>query len=122
MARPTSSIRLWMLAALPAGTPTSCAGPPHLYVHFTQSGFTGLGTVTGSFAGVDLDGDGWLNSFTGEITAFSMSYSGSIYVTAFSQTIGDFASAGAVGGLIYRLGSPLVGDLLGNDATAQLES
>lgn len=71
---------------------------------FTQTGFSGGGTVTGTFSGSDLDNDGFLNSFLGEITAYSMSFSGDSIIADFSHGLSDLY------GLIYELGSGFIGD------------
>src|SRR5574343_91781 len=61
--------------------------------NFTQTGFEGGASITGSFTGTDLNNDGFINgsifSNMNEITAFSVSYSGSATVSAFSQTLAD---------------------------------
>ena len=65
------------------------------------------GLLTGSFAGDDLNGDGFISSFDSEVTAFSVSFSGSSDVGSFS-----FGSA-ELQGLVYRLdGGPLGDDVL----------
>jgi len=83
---------------------------PLLHFSFSQSGFSGGAVIGGTFSGMDGDGDGWLSSFAGEITAYTMSFSGNAIVGAFSHGIGEFVHAGAAGGLVYRLGSPTLGD------------
>jgi hypothetical protein len=93
------------------------AGPTHTLT-FTQSGFSGGATISGSFSGTDSDGDGWLNSFQGEIASYSMAFSGNMIVQAFSHSQTDFATAGPGGGLVYRLGMPR---LLGDDITSPFE-
>jgi hypothetical protein len=74
---------------------------------FTQTGFSGGGTVTGMFGGTDLDNDGFLSSFVGEITDYSMSFAGDSIIADFSHTLSDLS------GLIYELGSGFVGDGFG---------
>jgi hypothetical protein len=102
--------------------PGAAIAAPIYTVSFSQTGFTGGATVTGSFTGTDADGDGWLNSFvSGEITGYSMSFSGNVHVGAFSHTITDFAFAGLVGGLVYRLPATFVGDFLGDDGVSPFE-
>ena len=71
---------------------------------FSQSGWTGGALVTGSFSGLDLDGDDQLNSFHGEISAFSMHFSGNGYAGAFSLGLADLH------GLIYDLDGGPLGD------------
>lgn len=64
---------------------------------FTQAGFSDGAEVTGSFSGTDLDGNGQLSWFAGEVTAFEMSFSGNGLVDAFSL---DFAN---LFGLVFDL-------------------
>jgi hypothetical protein len=74
---------------------------------FTQTGFSGGGTVTGTFSGSDLNSDGFLSSFAGEVTDYSMSFTGDSIIADFTHGLGDFY------GLIYELGSGFIGDGLG---------
>lgn len=61
---------------------------------FSQAGFSGGASVTGSFVGSDLNGDGQLSYFTAppnptlplEVTDFTLSFSGNALVPAFSFT------------------------------------
>jgi hypothetical protein len=61
---------------------------------FTQGGFSGGASVTGTFAGLDLNSDGQLSYFTAppdpllplEVTDFTMSFSGNSHVPTFSLT------------------------------------
>jgi hypothetical protein len=71
---------------------------------FTQSGFSGGGSVTGSFSGLDDNGDLQLVSFNGEVTAFSMSFSGNANVAAFTLGYADLY------GLVYDLDGGPLGD------------
>ena len=64
---------------------------------FSQAGFTGGGIVTGVFIGEDLNGDGQLGSFLGEITDASMQFSGNGTVTQFDLTFSELF------GLVYDL-------------------
>lgn len=61
--------------------------------HFTQTDFGG-GRVSGTFTGEDLDGDGQLSSAHGEISSFTMEFTGNGQVGAF--TLGFSALAGLV--------------------------
>ncbi|HEY0956787.1 MAG TPA: PEP-CTERM sorting domain-containing protein [Roseateles sp.] len=54
---------------------------------FTQGGYADGATLSGSFAGTDLDGDGWLYGY--ELTAFELHWSGNRAVQAFSHALGD---------------------------------
>jgi hypothetical protein len=60
--------------------------------------------VSGSFAGDDLDSEGQLSSFSGEVTGFTMSYSGGSIVAPFSMTFADLF------GLVYDLNGGPLGD------------
>lgn len=71
---------------------------------FTQSGFSGGGIVTGSFLAEDLDGNGQISSFDGEVVDFSMSFAGDTGVADFSLSFADLF------GLVYDIGSGLIGD------------
>jgi hypothetical protein len=62
---------------------------------FIHGGFTDGAFVSGSFSGSDVDGDGQLSSFDGELTAFTMSFSGNALVGAFTLDFGDLF------GLVY---------------------
>ncbi|OAI20268.1 hypothetical protein A1359_21230 [Methylomonas lenta] len=62
---------------------------------FTQDGFAGGGSITGSFAGNDLNSDGFIQGAIfnagglSEITSFSVSWSGNDTIPAFSHTSSD---------------------------------
>ena len=71
---------------------------------FTLTGFTSGGVVGGTFEGNDFDGDGQLASFTGEISSFSMTFSGDSLVPDFTHTLPDLK------GLVYFIGSGILGD------------
>lgn len=74
---------------------------------FSQSGFDGGGSLAGSFTGVDLDNNGWLDSAVpGEITAYTVTFSGDANVGAFSHGFDDLV------GLVFRLNGDV---FLGND-------
>jgi len=49
---------------------------------FNQSGYADSAMLSGQFAGIDLDGDGWLYAY--ELTGFSLNWSGNRAVEAFS--------------------------------------
>jgi hypothetical protein len=72
---------------------------------FSQSGFAGGGSVTGSFSGVDLDLNGILDASFGEISLFSLSFSGGS-VAPFSLGYSDLV------GLTYQLNS---GNFIGDN-------
>lgn len=75
-----------------------------LSFNFYQAGFSDGATITGMFSGTDTDMDGQLNSFLGEITDYSVSFSGNSVVSAFSHDYAD------LGGLVYDIGTPFLGD------------
>lgn len=61
---------------------------------FVQGGFDEGAQITGSFSGIDGNGDNLLVSFPGpggfnELTAFSVSFSGNSLVDAFTLDLGD---------------------------------
>lgn len=51
---------------------------------FTQAGYSAGATATGGFTGDDLNDDGIINSLEGEVSSFSLSFSGNSIVGAFS--------------------------------------
>ncbi len=71
---------------------------------FSQGGFAEGATVSGSFSGEDLDSDGQLASFNGEISDFQMSFSGNSVVPAFSLGFAE------LNGLVYDLNGGPLGD------------
>ena len=74
---------------------------------FTQDGYAEGAFVTLSFTGSDLNADTQITSFDGEITDFSMSFSGNSIVPAFSLGFADLF------GLVYDDdGGPLGDGLL----------
>jgi hypothetical protein len=71
---------------------------------FLSGGWGGGGVVTGTFSGSDIDADGQLSSFAGEVTGFSMSYSGGTIVAPFGLGFADLF------GLVYDLNGGPLGD------------
>jgi hypothetical protein len=69
--------------------------------NFFQGGYSEGATITGMFTGEDLNNDGLINSFSGEVTDYMMSFSGNSLVPAFSHGLPDFY------GLVYVLGSDI---------------
>lgn len=59
---------------------------------FTQGGFTGGGVISGSFTGEDVDMNGEISAFDGEVTALTGMYSGGANVGAFSFDLADLFS------------------------------
>jgi hypothetical protein len=83
-------------------------GPVGTY-SYSVGGWDGGGTVTGTFTGTDLDADGQLSSFDGEVTAFTMSYTGGSIVGPVALGFGDLF------GLVYDLNGGPLGDGIGGD-------
>jgi hypothetical protein len=73
---------------------------------FSQTGFNGGGILTGSFSGADLDLNGILDASYGEVSSFSLSFSGGTFAPAFTLGYGDLA------GLTYQISS---GNFLGDN-------
>lgn len=87
-------------------TLAALAGPAQAgsYV-FSQGGFSGGGSLTGSFSGIDSNFDGWLDASLGEVSAFALSFSGDSRVGDFSLGFADLA------GLFFHLnGGGFIGD------------
>jgi hypothetical protein len=96
---------LWLAAASPAGHAK--------YYSFTQAGFDEGATLSGYFAATDAPPLGTIEAGDpaifpgmnlGEITGFSVSFSGNSLVPAFTQSLGDLSF------LDYILGGNLLGD------------
>jgi len=82
------------------------AGGPGTWT-YSVGGWGGGGVVNGSFAGTDANADGQLSWFDGEVTAFTMSYSGGTIVGPLGLGFADLF------GLVYDLdGGPLGDGLL----------
>jgi hypothetical protein len=77
---------------------------------FTQDGYAEGAVVTGTFVGTDLDADGQLSSFDGELNGFAMNFSGNSLVPAFSMGIPALVFA-----LVYDLDGGPLGDGLDLD-------
>lgn len=108
-----------LLATLATVTTLVGAASPAsaLSFSFSQYGFDGGGSLTGSFSGTDLDHNGWLDSSFGEITAFSVSFSRDANVGAFSHGLADLV------GLVYWLnGDAFIGNDGPNGAGEQIGS
>ena len=104
-------IMRFALALLALVTATAPAHSAVVTLPFSQGGFAGGGQVTGFFTGEDLDEDGQISSFTGEVTDFSLAFSGNASVAAFTLDFEDLF------GFVYDLGDPL----LGNGRTGDIE-
>jgi len=80
---------------------------------FSQGGFDEGAFITGSFSGNDLDNNGKLSTFTGEVSHLSVNFSGNSIVGAFSFSIPDFSNYTGLPlptGLVYDLDGGLLGD------------
>jgi len=98
-----ANLRIIAALALLAGPLTGQAGS----FDFSQGTFDGGGGVVGTFMGDDVNGDGQIVSFDGEVTGFWMTFSGDGLVPEFSAGLTDLYS------LVYDLGSGYIGDGLG---------
>lgn len=76
---------------------------------FSQTGFSGGGSISGSFTGDDLNNDGVLGSSISEISAFSLNFSGDSQIVNFSLGRNDLS------GLVFYLNS---GNFIGEDGAA----
>lgn len=71
---------------------------------FYQGGYTGGAFLHGHFVGEDLDGNGQLSSFSGEISGFALSFNGQGGLASFVFGLDDLF------GLVYDLDGGLLGD------------
>lgn len=71
---------------------------------FSQGGYSGGGSIAGSFTAIDLNHDGQIQSFLGEVSAFSLMFAGDTVVGSFTHSLSD------LNGLVYDLGSGFIGD------------
>lgn len=55
-----------------------------------QGGYTGGARLTGSFTGVDSNADGYIRFSDGELSAFSIHFSGNSEASAFTLGLADF--------------------------------
>lgn len=78
-------------------------GSPGTY-SYSIGGWAGGGVVSGTFSGVDTDLNGQLSSFSGEVTGFSMSYSGGTLVGSLGFSFAELF------GLVYDLDAGPLGD------------
>lgn len=101
---------LFALAAAVVVEPARAASPVQSFV-FSQTGFADEARISGTFAGADLDGDGWLYGY--ELTAFELHWSGNRAVAAFSLGFDDRA------GLAFELATGQVRHLAGVSQDAE---
>lgn len=88
--------------ALAGGVAFSAPAANAALYNFSQTGFDGGGTVSGSFEATDADSDGWITK--PEVTAFSLSFSGDSIVPDFSQGLAELYI------LNYIAGTQFIGD------------
>ena len=96
-----------MLAIVASAQASSAAS-----FNFFQGGYSENAFVSGMFTGEDLDGDGLITSFDGEITAYRMEFSGNSLVSAFSHGLSEITFPPT--GFVYVVGSD-IGDFFGTD-------
>jgi hypothetical protein len=95
----------FILAASVSALPQAASAATY---QFSQSGYADGATVSGSFTGTDLDHDGQINSFFGEVSAFMMTFSGNGTIPGFSHGLAELS------GLVYTVGNSTLGaDLSG---------
>ena len=70
---------------------------------FTQSGYSGGGLITGTFTGVDGDSDGQIVSYEGEVSGFTLSFTGDKLVPNFTHSFQDLTA------LVYNIGTGQIG-------------
>ncbi len=71
---------------------------------FEQSGYQGGGTVSGTFEGSDVNGDGFISFFDeGEVSQLLLNFNGTDLIPAFSHTLAD------VNGFVWDTTSPTLG-------------
>lgn len=96
----------WTLAA---SLLLSAAANAAVY-EFSQGGYDEGATITGTFEANDLDGSGQIDVGNaplpgfGEVSAFSLSFSGNSLVAPFSHSLSDLTV------LVYNVGTPFLGD------------
>jgi hypothetical protein len=108
-------LKLAVGAAMTLSSASAWALPGEEFSYaFVQSGYAEGATVTGSFSGVDLDGNGLLVHFPAfgvtppiehlELSLWSMHFSGNSHSPAFNLTLADLY------GFVYEISTAGVGD------------
>ena len=97
-------MKMKQLVALAFCWAIGTAGATPMSFDFIQEGFSEGAVVTGMFTGEDLDSNGQLSSFAGEISGFMMEFSGNSLVGMFSLDLVDLF------GLAYDLDGGPLGD------------
>jgi hypothetical protein len=71
---------------------------------FEQSGYQGGGTVSGTFEGADVNGDGFISFFDeGEVSQLLLNFNGTDLIPAFTHSLSD------VNGFVWDTTSPTLG-------------
>ncbi len=81
--------------------------------YFTQSGFDGGGTISGTFTGVDSNIDGSISSVDGEVSGYTLSFTGNSAIGGFTHSYTN------LGILIYKDGSGEIGSVSGDAIRSQ---
>ena len=102
-------MRMWIGCVAAAATLISVPATATTY-YVQGSGFAGGAQFNGSFEASDLDLDGQIASFVGEVSAFSGSFSGNSEVGPLSFTLADLF------GLVWSMD-----DLIGDDTNGFIE-
>ena len=102
MRRHTNKL-LYSLAALALSLFNALPAHAGIYT-FSQDGYSGGGVITGWFEAFDTFANGQISTFDSEVTDFSLSFSGDIFVGDFTHTFAD------LDGLVYDIGSGFIGD------------
>ena len=100
----TQKIWVVMLASITLTVASQSTMAIPMSFNISQTGFAGGGSITGMFTGDDLDMNGTISSFSGEVTAFTANWSGNTTIGATSWVFGD------LWGLVYELGTGDIGD------------
>lgn len=98
-------MRLVVVGAFMLAMPTAYAVP--IGYDLYQDGYGDGSFVSGYFLGEDLDGNGQLSSYAGEISGFELNFHGLGTVGSFSLDLSDLYS------LVYDLDDGLLGDGMG---------
>lgn len=99
-------MKLLALTALASLLVASVPAEATVYT-FTQGGYADGATAFGSFTGSDLDGNGEISSFVGEVSDFSFNFSGGVDVAAFTLNFASLTSFAQITGLVYDLNGVL---------------
>ena len=93
-----------IVAAFALCTPLMSANAVTIDYYYSQGGYSNGGTVSGTFSANDSNNDGQISSFSSEVTAFTLTFSGNITIPSFSHNFGNLS------GLVYDIGSGILGD------------